>query len=263
MTTFQYCNNCGKNWHTYKYCKLPITSNGIINVNIGEKRTYLMIRRKHSLGFVEFMRGRYSINNVHYLMNIIDEMTLEEKDQLCNNDFHTLWKTLWGINSNDIRYKPEEKITFDKFTQLKEGIMYKDKFYTLEMLIKESKTTWTEPEWGFPKGRRNYKEKDLNCALREYEEETGLKKSNIKILSNILPFDEIFTGSNYKSYKHTYYVGINQDTENNCENFQKVEVSAMKWFTLEEVVQLIRPYNIERIELIKLIDHLFEEYHLI
>lgn len=263
MTTFQYCNNCGKYWHSYKYCKMPITSNGIINVNISDKRTYLMIRRKHSLGFVEFMRGRYSINNIHYLMNIIDEMTIHEKQMLCNDTFETLWKTLWGINSNDLRYKPEEKITCEKFNQLKKGIIYNNQLYTLENIINDSKTSWNEPEWGFPKGRRNYKENDINCALREYEEETGLKKSNIKIISNIAPFDEIFTGSNYKSYKHTYFIGINQDKENNCTNFQQIEVSAMQWFTLEEAIQHIRPYNIEKIKMIQLIDQSLDQYKLI
>ena len=61
---------------------------------------------------------------------------------------------------------------------------------------------WDEPEWGFPKGRRNYKEKDLECALREFEEETGIQKSSLTIIKNLNPFEEIFTGSNLKSYKH-------------------------------------------------------------
>ncbi len=262
MTTFQYCNNCGKYWHTYKYCKIPITSYGIINVNI-EQQKYLMICRKYSLGFVEFMRGRYTINNIHYLRNIIDEMTIHEKSMLCNLDFDSIWKILWGSNSTDIRYKQEEKITKEKMNQLLEGIVYNDQLYTLKELIKESKTAWNEPEWGFPKGRRNYKESDINCALREYQEETGLDKSNIKILSNIAPYNEIFTGSNYKSYKHTYFIGIHQDHDMNCDNFQKIEVSAMKWVTLDEAISMIRPYNIEKIDLIKKIDQSLKEYKLL
>ena len=38
------CNNCGKSWHVYKQCKLPIVSIGLINVN--EKKEYLMIPKK-------------------------------------------------------------------------------------------------------------------------------------------------------------------------------------------------------------------------
>ena len=53
--------------------------------------------------------------------------------------------------------------------------------YNLEKLINESSKKWTEPEWGFPKGRRNYQEKDYDCAVREWEEETGYSRHNIKI----------------------------------------------------------------------------------
>ena len=40
-------------------------------------------------------------------------------------------------------------------------------------LVKESQTNWLTPEWGFPKGRRNYQETDITCAYREFNEETG------------------------------------------------------------------------------------------
>jgi 8-oxo-dGTP pyrophosphatase MutT (NUDIX family) len=33
--------------------------------------------------------------------------------------------------------------------------------------------SWEEPEWGFPKGRRDTQESDWVCALREFKEETG------------------------------------------------------------------------------------------
>ena len=53
---------------------------------------------------------------------------------------------------------------------------------------------WVEPEWGFPKGRRNFMEKDYECALREFSEETGYDTNIIKNVNNLLPFEEIFTG---------------------------------------------------------------------
>jgi 8-oxo-dGTP pyrophosphatase MutT (NUDIX family) len=45
-----------------------------------------------------------------------------------------------------------------------------------------------EPEWGFPKGRRNYNEKDIDCALREFSEETGYSKYSLKNIENIQQF---------------------------------------------------------------------------
>jgi 8-oxo-dGTP pyrophosphatase MutT (NUDIX family) len=66
--------------------------------------------------------------------------------------------------------------------------MIDNKHITLQQLIQESKTTWDCPEWGFPKGRRNSYESELNCALREYEEETGYEKRDIAIINNKLIF---------------------------------------------------------------------------
>ena len=127
-------------------------------------------------------------------------------------------------------------------------------FVSITNLIDESKTTWTEPEWGFPKGRRNYQEKDLDCACREFKEETGY--TSINIIYNILPYEEIFTGSNYKSYKHKYFLGyINSSNINNINNYQTTEVSKLSWYTYEEALELIRDYNLERKKILNKINN--------
>ena len=60
--------------------KNPITSIGLIVFNNNDtKIEYLMIRRKDSLGYVDFMRGKYPLFNKRYLLNIISEMTDNEK----------------------------------------------------------------------------------------------------------------------------------------------------------------------------------------
>ena len=130
-------------------------------------------------------------------------------------------------------------------------------------MVNRSDTNWTETEWGFPKGRRNYCEKDIDCAIREFEEESGYLRGNIQIAINVLPFEENFIGSNYKSYKHKYYlsymeIGHNEETP----TFQKSEVSKTEWKTLEECIGCIRPYNIEKINLIKNIDNVLNTYKL-
>jgi 8-oxo-dGTP pyrophosphatase MutT (NUDIX family) len=119
---------------------------------------------------------------------------------------------------------------------------------------------WDEPEWGFPKGRRNFKERDLECAIREFEEETGYPRHTLDLIKNLNPFEEIFTGSNLKSYKHRYFLAHMryEDTVNET-NFQKSEIGQMKWFSYEEALLRIRPYNLERIELIKDIHCLIEK----
>ena len=181
---------------------------------------------------------------------------------LFRSEFDELWKALWGERVG-LQYKNEEKMSQEKFKTLKLGINNRTNEFNLKDLVKSCETGWEEPEWGFPKGRRNNLENDLNCALREFEEETGIKKSQIEVIKNILPIEEIFTGSNLKSYKHKYYLANIKNNHITINNFQKSEVSNTKWFTLEECIKTIRPYNYERIELIQNIEKILHKYSLI
>ena len=258
-----FCNNCGKQGHVFHSCKLPIISNGLIvyrdknpnpvskskNTDKTSKYEYLMIKRKDTLGYVDFLRGRYSLHNKLYLLNIINEMTIEEKIKIRSMDFDSLWNELW-FGSSSSQYRNEGRISKEKFEKLNTGIIINKNIVTLESLIKESKTRWIETEWGFPKGRRNYNEKDLTCAIREFEEETGYKNNDFNIVYNILPYEEIFTGSNFKSYKHKYFVCKLKDNVINEIGFQKSEVSDMQWKSYEECLDSIRPYNIEKKDII-------------
>ena len=260
-----YCNNCGKSGHLFHQCKMPITSIGIIAFRINNKKVeYLLIRRKDTLGFIDFLRGKYSLINKEYILNMLKQMTLSELDCLLEFDFDKLWNRLWGHN-NITKYKNEEIISRDKFNNLVKGIHVDNSFFSLKTLIDETKKEhiWIEPEWGFPKGRRNFMEKDYDCALREFTEETGYNHSLIKNVNNLLPFEEIFTGSNYKSYKHKYYLGnMSYDTTINTDNFQKSEVSKMDWKTFDECLLCIRPYNLEKIDVLRNINDIINNHML-
>jgi 8-oxo-dGTP pyrophosphatase MutT (NUDIX family) len=234
--TYQFCNNCGKQGHLFSQCKLPVISVGIIAYKYSpydKKYKYLMICRKDSLGYIEFLRGKYPLYNKEYIQNLIDEMTIDEKNNLLTKDFDELWKDLWGD------------------------------FVDLESIIHCSTTNWNTPEWGFPKGRRNYQESDIACAVREFQEETGYTNNDIDIVTNIQPFEEIFIGSNFKSYKHKYFLANIFENQIPKNNYQKSEVSDLRWFTLEDCVNKIRPYNLEKIQIIKDIDEVLHKYRLI
>jgi 8-oxo-dGTP pyrophosphatase MutT (NUDIX family) len=263
MNINNFCNNCGIKGHIFYQCKQPITSVGIIvfRLNADGKREYLLIRRKDTIGYVEFMRGKYNIYSKLYLNNIIAEMTMEEKQRILTNDFDTLWKNLWGDDINT-QYRGEEKISREKFESLRYGISTNENDYSLETLINESNSQWLETEWGFPKGRHNNQEKDLLCALREFEEETGYSRLSINIVQNLVPFEEIFTGSNYKSYKHKYYVAFMEKPNENQTAYQDTEVSKMDWKTFDEALQLIRPYNLEKKEVLTRVEIMLNKYKL-
>lgn len=246
-----FCNNCGKHGHSFHQCKIPITSIGIIAIrkNI-DKTELLLIRRKNSLGFVDFMRGKYSLNNIEYIIYLFNKMALEERDLIKNNDFEYLWNYLWGKNINT-QYKSEERISNDKFNKLKNGIIIYDTLYSFDNIIDNLTEKYNEPEWGFPKGHRNFQEKDLTCAIREFEEETGYSRKNIKIIFNIFPLEEIYIGSNYKSYKHKYFLSFMNECINPEREFQETEISKVEWVDIDKCKSYIREYNIEKIEIIE------------
>jgi len=261
-----YCNNCGKAGHLYHQCKLPITSFGIIAFRIYENNLqYLMIRRKDTLGYIDFMRGKYSVYNKDYIINMLKQMTMEEKDLLALGDFNILWKRIWGDEQISNQYKSEENLSRDKFNTLFNGVLFKNEFFTLNNLIEESNKydTWTEPEWGFPKGRRNYQESDYECAMREFQEETGYVSKFLKNIKNILPYEEVFTGSNFKSYKHKYYLTF-MKYENTLQinNFEPTEVSKMEWKNFDDCINCIRNYNLEKKRLITNINDTIKTYRL-
>ena len=261
-----YCNNCGKSGHLFHQCKMPITSIGIIAFRINNDKNieYLLIRRKDTLGFIDFLRGKYSLINKEYILNMLKQMTILEIDNLLEYNFDKLWNKLWG-NNNISKYKNEENISREKFNNLVKGVHIDNQFFSLKTLIDHIKqnNVWTEPEWGFPKGRRNFMEKDYECALREFTEETGYDNKLIKNVNNLLPFEEIFTGSNYKSYKHKYYLG-NMSYENtiNTDCFQQSEVSKMEWKTIDQCLLCIRPYNLEKINVLKNINNIINNHML-
>ena len=116
------CNNCGKQGHSFHQCKLPITSYGIVVFRPStEGIQYLMIRRKDSFGYIDFIRGKYSPYNIYQLQNIVNEMSVIEKQRILTEPFEELWKTMWGETSNS-QYKNEEQTSFKKFELLKSGI---------------------------------------------------------------------------------------------------------------------------------------------
>lgn len=273
MDNMIYCNNCGRIGHQYHQCKLPITSYGVIVFKISPEKEvkYLLIRRKDTLGYVDFIRGKYTYNNMAHIANMLQEMTLDEKKRLCNEDFKQLWNNMWGVNSKSGGFQRiEEKTSSEKLQHLKDGVKILNKstnkymVTTLKDLIEQTNTYWTEPEWGFPKGRRNHLELDIECALREWEEETGYNRCSIDLIQNLSPFEETFTGSNYKSYKHKYYIGLFvSDTElenDGKDQYDKTEVGKLEWKTYSQCRDAIRPYNIEKLRILDTVEKIVKKY---
>lgn len=258
------CINCGKNGHLYKTCNYPITSYGFICINIDNNNIkYLMVQRRHSFSYVEFIRGKYDLRHKNYILRLFAHMTVEEREKIKNNDFNYLWTNMWNFdNTNNSKNKfynvqtKEYKDSIQKFNHIKNGyiiidssknILIMDINYIMENTINQI----DEPEYGFAKGRRNYNETDIQCAKREFYEETGYNPNWLNIF-NTKPYEEVFTGMNGKRYKNVYYFCILDSKFINMNKFKNYsEIRKVCWFDYNQVQEHIQLINIERKELLK------------
>ena len=268
----KYCNNCGIKGHLYKDCHNPIMSFGHILFR-RDNNKILMIQRKDSLCYIEFLRGKYDIFNINYIQILINKFTNEEKENLIKYEFDNLWKKLWLIDNEEITYQIKNDYIKgkEKYDKLKEGYLYHktNEYVNFDYFLKKSNTNYISSEWEFPKGRRNNKETNKECAEREFKEETNYNKNDYQLISNITPFSEEYLGENRVRYKHIYYIGylnnlkkgIKVDT-NNINQF--TEIKDIQWLTKEESLNKIRNYHHTRRKVIEqifdLIDNLDKEY---
>lgn len=236
-----------------------LSSTNIIDKNnINENIQFLMVQRKHSLGYLEFMRGRYNIENTETLEYLIKQMTVEEIKNILNIDFEILWNNLW--DSNNIKNKNHYK----EYTQSKQ------KFLQVKSnnfdIFNNTKPLYNFNEWGFPKGRRELYESDLLCAIREFEEETNLLESNYTILDKCKSIRENLIGTNGIGYGHNYFLSIINNNSDFIDKNNK-EIGQTKVLDILQCLDNIRPYHKNKIKIIKnlynVINNFFEEHNTI
>jgi len=259
-----HCTNCGQTGHIFRNCLSPVTSYGIIAVRYtdpslsqflfsnqitpplqNDNIQFLLIQRKDSLAYIEFIRGKYNYQDDSYISNLLLNMTQSEQHRLLTKSFDQLWLDIWGESSNLKSHKNNYDISEKRFLQL---------LPKLSELIKNNPSKWIEPEWGFPKGRRNPHESDIQCAIREFQEETGLKRSDFNVIQNTQSISETFFGSNHIHYCHKYYISIchpNTEVHLNLNNpLMAREIGNIQWFTLDQAISKIRPDNVEKREIL-------------
>lgn len=247
-----YCNNCGQQGHVFRTCSEPIISAGILLLRgMYEPATLpcdpktmsvLMVRRKDSMSYVEFIRGKYDLTNMSFIEKLISNMTQLEQKWITEETFELLWNKLWG-NSRE-SHGLEYDIAQERFNSL-------DK----RAIVSRFPSKYRDPEWGFPKGRRMRGETDLDCAIREFFEETNIQKEAYRVLPDV-SFTEIFKGTNDVMYKHVYFVALLENSKSiNLKQkltiSQRREVSCVDWKTITESKLITRPHYTERRKLLE------------
>jgi hypothetical protein len=258
------CQNCGLKGHTSRSCKEPRLSLGVISYKIdsNKKIKYLLICRRNTIGYVQFIRGQYIKNDIDYIQKLFNVMTNHEINIIKNNDFDYLWEYLWLDNfytKNNDKIRKDKNIANNKFNNIKKGYIVNKNNINLNYFIKNKTNNYEEPEWGFPKGKRNINETNYQAALREFCEETGNEQSDIFISDTHPTFIEEYKSYDNIKYKNIYYLSeyISEKIEFSITPKQKeqfTEVSAIQFLTLEECLSKIRGYSIEKKNIIRNVD---------
>lgn len=270
-----YCVNCGEKGHIVRECSAPVTSFGIVafkivydeeheknDINYSIKNIFqrleckenegypkikfLMIQRKDTMGFIDFIRGKYPEQEPERsgaIGILFGEMTDTEKKKMLTKSFDDIWKEIW--NNHDSKcFKNEYELAKKKYESL-----------PIQELVHSYESVFSFQEFGFPKGRRNMKESNIGCAEREFQEETGYDKSSYEFIKNYPLIQEEFVGTNGVKYRHIYYlVKMKSDVSppkiDWRNKVQTGEVQNIGWMTYKQCITLIRPYDIAKIEML-------------
>jgi 8-oxo-dGTP pyrophosphatase MutT (NUDIX family) len=145
----------------------------------------------------------------------------------------------------------------------REGKNSETKWNICQDLIKSSicqiNHRYEYPEWGFPKGRRNYRENNLHTAMRELYEETNITANSYTIISNE-PIIEEYISYDSRSYRNIYYIArLNAWVNLNIPEHN--EVSRIRLLTYDTCLNRIRNYEEYKKNLLNKVDKCIKQYH--
>lgn len=223
-----------------KYNKIKLSYGTICYRTINETIEYLLVKRKYSYAFTDFLFGKYKLSDIEYLITLFSRMAPQEKLNILTLTFNELWILVWSNYQQIYEFNYNQgKIRFEI---LQRGYIFDDRSYNFIELIKLSSDKYLTCEWGFPKGKKNSKdESDEHCAIREFMEETGVK-SGFKINRQMQKIYEAHTGIN-KIYYKTFLYFLEFSGSIDTSLVDKAEISDLRWFTRNEISNRIRDYQ--------------------
>ena len=223
-----------------------------------DKIKFLIVQRKSSLGYIEFIRGRYDVQDYHHIIRLFQQMQQHEIDKISKFNFDELWDDLWQSTAKLKIHRNDYVQSKEKFEILKNAKNDSDKgnILSLSFYVKTIEPEFTDEEWGFPKGRRNFYESNINCSVREFKEETGYANEQFTLLDSIIPLYETFKGTNGINYRHIYYIAILNEPYSSDKiplpigKRDMMEIGALDWVNYSTSIQKIRKYHVAKKEVL-------------
>jgi 8-oxo-dGTP pyrophosphatase MutT (NUDIX family) len=231
----------------------------------------LLVKKRYTYSFVAFVFGQYNKKDEKRLKFLFNGMTLQEKIDILSLKFDMMWYKIWlefpeismqpkfefdvssakaisntwkalykqKATSNFVPYNVNSISKLDFYIKRKnkfEASFVSDNGKRLRSLISNTKNN--ELIWEIPKGRKNRKETVLDCAIREFKEETSVDIDMYTIMFNIKPIVESYVSANVK-YVHNYYTAYTSKTFDPTVSFsydtQISEIDSIRWVNLNEI----------------------------
>lgn len=224
----------------------------------------LLIKKRYSYHFLSFVMGHYKKNDSKYIKHLFDNMSFSEKIDVLGMQFSQMWYRIWLNNpekfynitdvyettnfaNSPIKNKFTNVEIYKLFFQKKsrfENNFLKDGGVKLRNILTQSVDA--EILWEMPKGGKNTSsgieiETNIDCAMREFYEETSIESTKYKILYEIQPIIDSFIDNDI-IYKTVYYIAkLNPDSKDlvpkiDYKNFDQItEVKQIKWSSLADI----------------------------
>jgi 8-oxo-dGTP pyrophosphatase MutT (NUDIX family) len=192
---------------------------------------FLMTRRRDTFSYECILRGHYT---PEVLREYVQNTTQEERERLMRYPFDALWKDLW-VSTKRRLFRMEYRKANDLFDRNIDAI---------RQMICECPRVGTDV-WEFPKGRMFSEESGFQCALREFEEETNIKRTCVSVIKSAGTHEDNYEGTDHNMYRSVYFIGYIHDGLNIPFQYQPCpygmradyisdEVMDIKWMSFEE-----------------------------
>lgn len=221
-----------------------------------EELEILHIKKRHTYQYFSFVMGFYKNNmfvkeNIDYLRYLLKNMTYKEKLNILSMQFSQIWYHIW-LNNPEINYNitdiyKNQIISIDDNKKNYKNYLGKKRIFEKNFLYNQNnqkllidlinETNTVNTIWEIPKGQINKNETLLDCAIREFKEETNIDISKYHIIS-YKPVIYTYIDENI-TYRNIYYL-----CQADCDLIPKIsfksykqisEIEDIKWMKLQEL----------------------------